>query len=175
MRIFLTVLFFSFSLSLSAQKVADFSNRLYFLAPEIDSLKCEVFAECDCCSDEICFLNNTQFIRLFYCLHNNSATSGTYKVLGNKLLLVYKGKVVTKIFDEDYYNKNNGTKGKYSWETASIGAYTDTISISFCNNSLKLTEKGEEILYGEISRHNSYKEALAELKKEGFWKRLGFK
>jgi len=73
----------------SVSIIKNLAGQVYFFAPEFDSTTCEVSAACDCCTEDILFLNNSNFIHISYCLSEEQVFKGTYKIDNDKVYLKY--------------------------------------------------------------------------------------
>lgn len=56
----------------------DFTGQVFMLTEYFVDDKCEVFAECDCCSTDLFFLKDKEFGMVSRCLYNDSYFRGTY-------------------------------------------------------------------------------------------------
>jgi len=101
------------------------------VAEDFSEDKCEVFAECDCCSSEIFFLSADRFCFVSKCISGDSYFKGTYTTKSNKLKLTFDKKYVNEITDDDYKVTKLETKIKN----------TDPIEFDIikCGQKLRLT------------------------------------
>ncbi len=73
---------------------ADLSGEVFFIGPEIDSVKAEIVADCDCCASDLAFINDSSFIFISRCLEGDIYVKGTYLTFGEQLILRTSGKIV---------------------------------------------------------------------------------
>lgn len=66
---------------------ADMSGKVFFIGPEIDSVKADIVAACDCCASDLAFIDSTSFIYIERCLGGDVYVKGHYLAFGNTLLL----------------------------------------------------------------------------------------
>jgi len=79
-----------------------FVGQVFMVAENFTEDKCEVFAECDCCSSEIFFLSADKFCFVSKCISGDTYYKGTYTWNSSKLKLRFDKKYVEEITDEDY-------------------------------------------------------------------------
>lgn len=89
-----------------------FSGQVFEIAENFTTDKCEVFAECDCCSSDIFFLSADKFCFVSRCMSGDSYFKGTYTVNSDKLTLTFDKKYIDEITDEDYNVVKLETKEK---------------------------------------------------------------
>ncbi len=76
-------------------------GKLYFLAPELDSAKCQAIGACDCCAGNLLFLTDTTFVAADYCMYDDCYYKGTYVVIGNEILFQSDSLRVDKVTNEE--------------------------------------------------------------------------
>ncbi len=143
---------------------------MYFFGPVLDSSNCKVVAECDCCSDDILFFNDTEFVKISYCVPDMIAEKGTYVVNSKKLVLNFSGVRVGKSLDEASANRKGKTK--YTFKTEKIKPSKIILTSFYCKKVLFYKTKGEDISYGSKAVSPSIGKRINELKTEGLWSRL---
>ncbi len=159
-----------------SQNKAGLINKVYYFGPEIDSITCRINAECDCCTDDIVFLNQKEFVKVSYCMADKSVSRGTYQASGDKLILKYKGIFISRNIDMEWESKHQSSKKiKYNWETHKVNTFSDTMIKISCKQTVIYKYEGEEILYGRLDEKTRADKFVTTLKKEGFWTKLGFK
>lgn len=70
------------------------SGEVFFIGPEIDSVKAAIVADCDCCASELAFINDSSFIFIGRCLEGDTYVKGNYLTFGEHLILRTAGKTV---------------------------------------------------------------------------------
>jgi hypothetical protein len=60
-----------------------------------DRKDCKIFAECDCCTSELYFINDKQFALIDYCTFDYTLSTGTYEVVSNIMTLTFKQRSLT--------------------------------------------------------------------------------
>ncbi len=155
-----------------SQTVNNLSGHVYYFGPALDSTKCEVLAECDCCSDDFLFLNDKDFIRVGYCVAEKSVIKGTYSVGQNNIFLQYDS---LNYFTEADNNNEIKTVSKGSSEylikSEKGKPFQDTLTKFNCKDKLFYKNAGEKS-FGTISSKDSINTLIDELKREGFWKKI---
>lgn len=146
----------------------------YFFAPQFDAEKCEGIAECDCCSSNVLFLDNTRFITICPCESDESVYKGTYKVLNDKVVLNYDTLEVQSVYDWEADIDTTGTvKPSYDIVVSSRDAVTETLDIKKCGGKLYFTTAIDaETFYGTIDKRYSLNQHIQILKKEGLWDKI---
>lgn len=156
----------------ASQTVNNLSGHVYYFGPAIDSTKCEVLAECDCCSDDFLFLNDKDFIRVGYCVAEKSVIKGTYSAGQDNLILQYDS--LTYFTEADNNNEiKTVSKGssEYLIKSEKGKPFQDTLTKFNCKEKLFYKNSGEKS-FGTISAKDSINILIDELKKEGFWKKM---
>jgi|CXWL01.1.fsa_nt_gi hypothetical protein len=154
------------------QTVNNLSGHVYYFGPALDSTKCEVRAECDCCSDDFLFLNEKDFIRVGYCVAEKSAIKGTYSIGQDNLVLQYDS--LTYFTEADNNNEiKTVSKGssEYLIKSEKGKSFQDTLTKVNCKEKL-FYKNSDEKSFGTISSKDSINILIDELKKEGFWKKM---
>ena len=141
------------------KKIFDIGSKTHFTDT------CAFYFECDCCSGDLIFNNDSTFYLKDYCVSDETVTFGHYSITNNIISLDYSGLYVSKTQNEA--------------DTSQISYFeTDTvikpISLkyipSLCNDKIMLTEQnGKELA---ISTHSEYDSAIKQLKADNFIDRL---
>jgi hypothetical protein len=157
-----------------------FSDKVYFLGPELDSSKCQIEAACDCCSDDLVFLDDSLFLVASYCESNTSYSKGKYTIKRNTLVLKYDSIQVSEDYN-DYNLKIDTLKGGIKNDTA---VYTITkgrasvvevaISVFKSRTVLKVGDKKTGIFYA-MESDKSLQGFVKTLKEEKIWEKLEMK
>ncbi len=71
-----------------SKKKQTLSGKVYRIGPGLDSINIQSFGECDCCSGQVAFINDSSFIAIDECLHNNGYFKGYYEVIGDTVRLM---------------------------------------------------------------------------------------
>lgn len=80
------------------------NGQIFHLGPTLDSLKVESFAEGDCSSTDVAFINDSQFVARINCLHNNSYFKGHYMASGDTIRLISDPLIILAEVDESSLN-----------------------------------------------------------------------
>ncbi|MNY24253.1 hypothetical protein D3C86_1579570 [compost metagenome] len=70
-----------------AESNNEFSGKLFFIGPDLDSVNASVVAECDCCASDLAFINDSVFLYVELCLGGDVYIKGKYRTFGNLLIL----------------------------------------------------------------------------------------
>jgi hypothetical protein len=145
----------------------DLSSKLFFMGPQIDTLKMDIRADCDCCASNLAFVNNKVFVFESLCLEGDDYFKGIYFKFKNLVFLKFNPMMVSSIH---YPGENMET----TWEKAS-----DSVSYSLLHFStlksewvLSASYYGSDTDYGMCNRTISVKKFLERLKSEDIWSKL---
>ena len=140
-----------------------FTGQVFMLTEYFLDDKCEVIAECDCCSTDLFFLTDKEFGMVNRCLYNDSYYRGTYSVKSTGLTLTFKQKVVNEIINEETNKIKNEPK------TVEIKPYQFTISK--CDTKIRLQHTTiKDFKNGSRYSVTREKELIKELKGTEAWK-----
>lgn len=154
------------------QATNNLSGHVYYFAPAIDSTKCTVIAECDCCSDDFLFLNENDFIRIAYCMAEQTVIKGTYAFEKDNVILKYDSLSYYTEADQNNEIKTVGKDKKEYLIKTEIGKPSlDTITQFTCKDKVFYKNSSEKS-FGTISEKDSIQTYIDELKKDGFWNKL---
>lgn len=141
----------------------NFTGQVFMLTEYYLDEKCEVNAECDCCSTDLFFLTDKEFAMVNRCLFNDSYYRGTYSVKANGLTLTFKQKVVNEIINEETNKIKNQTK------KVEIKPYK--FSIGKCDSKIRLQHATiKDFKNGSRYSVTREKELTKELKGTQAWK-----
>ena len=156
----------------AAEAVNNLSGHIYYFGPALDSTKCEVLAECDCCSDDFLFLNDKDFIRVGYCVAEKSVTKGTYSFGQDDVILQYDSLFyLTEADDNNEIKTVSKGSSEYLIKSKKSKPFVDTLTRFNCEEKLFYKSAGEKS-FGTVSSKGSIDILIDELKKEGFWKKM---
>ena len=95
--------------TLSDVTPASLVGQVYFYAPELDIALCQANGACDCCSGQILFLNDSDFVLIDYCESDADYNKGTYGFVGNNLVLTTDSICVRRRYN---WGKETDTTGE---------------------------------------------------------------
>jgi len=143
-----------------------FSGQVYVMTDQFTADTCRPQIECDCCSSDIVFITDKEFVMVDKCIHNDSYYRGMYTVTKEDLTLKFDQFVVK----ETYNDKTKETKiEKRNLKIGSINFYittckTDNFALS--RTDLKVLTKA----FKESSEKAN--QTIKELKKGEVWRQL---
>lgn len=82
---------------LETQPAFSFQGKVFFLGPS--KKECQIYAECDCCTSELAFINENDFVLVDFCTEENVWTTGTYRADSITLTLTFQQKAVVSAVD----------------------------------------------------------------------------
>lgn len=138
-------------------KPKDIKGQLFLFGPELDTANCRADGGCDCCMDNLYFIDETHFIRRLYCVEGDDVVSGVYKITGNKVVLTYDKTAVSTEYNwkqdiEDTTANLINTK-EFVVKPYEQQSYTDTLKASLCRTSLLFIAPGDDReFYGLIDK-----------------------
>lgn len=154
------------------QPTNNLAGHVYDFGPDIDTTKCEVLAECDCCSDDFLFLSDKDFIRIGYCVAEKTVIKGTYSFDQENVIFNYDSLYYFTEADENNEIKTVGKgSSEYLIKVESGQPFLDTLTKFICKQTLFYKNAGEKS-FGTISSKDSINTYIEVLKKEGFWKKM---
>ncbi len=140
-----------------------FNGQVYMLTEYFQDDKCEVTAECDCCSTDLFFLTDKEFGMINRCLFNDSYYMGTYTIKADEVVLTFKQKVINEITNEETNKIKNELK------TVEIKPYK--FAISKCDSKVRLQHATiKDFKNGSRYSVTREKELIKELKGTEAWK-----
>ena len=154
--------------------VLELTGADYFFAPQFDAEKCEGIAECDCCSWNVLFINDKNFITICPCESDESVFTGTYKILKDKVILDYDLREVDRNYNWEAETDTTGTvKPEYDIVVTSRQATTEVLNAKYCGGKLYFTTSvGNEVSYGVTDNRYSLQQHIQILREEGIWNKL---
>lgn len=170
-KIFPTLLFLLLSGQIFSQQKNKLNQTVYYFGPTIDSASAKVLAECDCCTDNILFINEKEFVAISYCMADKTVSKGNYTIQANKVILYYDGLFVNKIRNLDWDDNKKG-KSKYSFKSEKTKSFKTILTPTVYKNKLFYITNDEEVSYGTIEKKSSINVFIKELKSDGLWQRL---
>jgi hypothetical protein len=78
-----------------------FSGHRYVMTEHFTTDTCRPQIECDCCSSDILFISDKEFVMIDRCLYNDSYYRGTYSVTKENLTLNFRQIVVKETYVEE--------------------------------------------------------------------------
>lgn len=159
---------------IAAKPVFTLSGSNYFFAPEFDAEICEGIAECDCCSWNILFIDDKNFITICPCESDESVYKGTYQIFKDKVILSYNTLAVDRTYNGEADVDTTGTvKPEYDIAVTERPVTTEVLKVMHCENKLYFTiEADKELSYGVIDKRYSLKQHIQILKDEGLWDKI---
>lgn len=144
----------------------DLSNKLFFIGPQIDTLKMDIQADCDCCASNLAFVNDSIFVFESLCLEGDDYFKGTYFKFKELIFLKFHPITVSSIH---YPGENIET----TWEKASDSVSYSLLQFSTLKSEWVISASyGENTDYGMCNRSISVEKYLDRLKFLGVYDRL---
>lgn len=147
------------------------TGKVYFFGPRFDSIKCEIDAGCDCCSDNILFINDSNFVHISYCMDDDSYYKGKYIIHKDKVILKYDTFEVSKKTNFDNDDEVNQTTPFLITTSKSIFG-EKTLKRFDCKKTICFIIGDEEQSYGAIDKYETLSNLTSNLKNEGIWEKL---
>lgn len=159
--------------STSTTTIKSLSGQVYFFAPELDTTTCEATGACDCCSSNILFLDNTNFITICYCEADEQIFRGTYQIDKDKVLLQYDTLEVDKEYNWEMETDTTGTvKTEYFIKIQKTEANKTILTTLTCKGQVCFKTGDKEISFGSLDKKTSIDEHIQRLKDQGIWDKL---
>lgn len=148
-------------------------GKAYFFGPAFDKKSCTVIAECDCCSSNILFLNERDFIAISYCEAEQEFLKGHYQIIGESVVLNYNSLSVDKEYN---YEKETDTVNEdlpdYFITTKKSPATKEVLKGFNCKGQLYFQTGDTAIDYGAVDKEKTIQDYIALMKEEGIWEKL---
>lgn len=143
------------------------SNKLFFIGPQIDTLKMAIQAGCDCCASNLAFVNDSFFVFESLCLEGDDYFKGTYAKFRNLVFLKFHPIMVSST----HYP---GTDMESTWENKRDSVSYSVLEFSTLKSEwiLSASYYGTDTDYGMCNRTISVKKFLQRLESEGIWSKL---
>ncbi len=154
----------------------DLTGKLYFFAPLLDTTRCLVTGECDCCTDNLYFVNDHEFVRDLYCMEKDQIHQGKYRIENGKLILDYAANTVNAEYNWAKDEDTTKRKAKEHLISRFDGpTFTDTIEAQNCHGEFILFDKGKRgFFYGQIDKQQKPEAFELQLKNSRIWGELKF-
>lgn len=151
----------------------DFANTVYYFTSNFDSTNCKVFSACDCCSENIVFLNESEFITISYCLGNEGYFKGNYVILDSTLQLNFNKFYVLNEYNWEYELDTTGTiKNQYNIKKLKCDERPKRLDIFFCKKEVCLKGRHENQEYYGVIDTLQVEDIIGRMKKGGIWQNL---
>lgn len=156
------------------QPTNNLAGHVYSFGPSIDTAKCEVLIECDCCSDDFLFVNDKDFIQIGYCMSAKYVVKGTYSINQDNIIINYDSLHYFTEADNNYEIKTvSKGSSEYLINIEKRKPFTDTLKKFSCNGTYLYTiDYTIEKSFGTVSTNDSINTYIDMLKNEGFWKKM---
>ena len=151
----------------------DFANSVYYFTSDFDSTNCKVYSACDCCSENVLFLNEHEFITISYCQGNESYFKGKYVILDNTLQLNYDSSYVLNEYNWDHeFDTTRTIKNEFNIKKLKCKERPKRLDIFYCREKVCLQGGlDHQEFYGVIDTLQ-VEDFVTKMKKEGIWQNL---
>lgn len=151
----------------------ELSGQAYLFAPDLDTANCTVKGECDCCSSHILFVNDSNFIAIFYCVADEQIQKGTYNIKEDKIYLQYDTIEVNKNYNWDFETDTSGEAiSEYIITMQKINPRQTTLNAFPCKNHIYFKIKDIETAFGTLDKNETAATLIKKLKNEGVYEKL---
>ena len=147
------------------------TGKVYFFGPRFDSIKCEIDAGCDCCSDNILFINDSNFVHISYCMDDDTYYKGKYIIHKDKVILKYDTIEISKKTNFDSDNEVNQTTPFIITNSKSIFKEI-TLKRFDCKKTVCFIIGDKEQSYGALDKYETLSNLTSNLKNDGIWEKL---
>ncbi len=151
----------------------ELSGQAYLFAPDLDTANCTVKGECDCCSSHILFVNDSNFIAIFYCVADEQIQKGTYNIKEDKIYLQYDTIEVNKNYNWDFETDTSGEAiSEYIITMQKINPRQTTLNAYPCKNHIYFKIKDIETAFGTLDKNETAATLIKKLKNGGVYEKL---
>lgn len=143
------------------------NNKLFFIGPQIDTMKMDIRADCDCCASNLAFVNDSIFVFESFCLEGDDYFKGSYFKFRNLIFLKFHPISVSAIH---YPGEDQET----TWEKVSDSVSYSLLEFSTLKSEwvISASSYGTDSDYGMCNRTISAGKFLDRLKSDGVWEKL---
>jgi hypothetical protein len=156
---------------IASDTVLDFTNTVFRYASETNLEGCEFRLECDCCSSELVFLDDSVFYLVDYCVEDASVTKGTYFITDGYLIMKSGNISVHNLYNRKGEDTDNNPANDYTVSDSIIKPFHIKFSIESCESGIKLIDK-EEPQFVAMKSDSHPKTIISNLEEWGMMKRL---
>lgn len=138
-------------------------NHLYILSISFDSINCQAYGECDCCSSLVYFLDDSTFIREDLCLFDDLYYKGKYKIDKNQIIFNSESIFVSVKFleeEETYTDTTASISDSIKITTEKGRPYTTKWTLLECRDKLCFKNSEKEMPF--VSQDILYKQEFLE-------------
>ncbi|MES2628946.1 MAG: hypothetical protein V4616_08255 [Bacteroidota bacterium] len=152
---------------------SDLTGKLFLFAPELDTASCKVYGKCDCCMDDLFFVDDTHFVRDLYCVEADDIRQGTYRLENNTVILNYDAEFVKAEYNWERDRDNTKNAPEHLVSLRRGDRFSDTLFTSECKGSLVLMDRGSEsMFYGQIDPQQKPETFKLQLQDAKIWEKL---
>lgn len=152
---------------------AGFANSVYYFTSNFDSTNCKVYSACDCCSENVVFLNESEFVTISYCQGNEGYFKGKYVILDSTLQLNFNSSYVLNEYNWEYELDTTGTvKNQYTIKKMKSNERPKRLNIFYCKKQVCLKGSVEGEGYFGVLDTLQVIDIVARMKKDGIWQNL---
>jgi hypothetical protein len=149
--------------------VIDFTNTVFKYASKTDLEGCKFRLECDCCSSDLVFLNDSVFYLVDYCVEDASVIKGTYFITDGFLIIRSGNTSVHHLYNRSDMDDNS--TNDYTVTDSIIKPFHIKFSIASCESGIKLIDN-EEPQFLAIKTDNHPKTIISDLEEWGMMRRV---
>ncbi len=147
-----------------------YAGNVYFFAPKLDRYTCEVYGDCECCWDNLLFIDDYRFVRIYYCEADRDYRRGTYILRNDSVFLNYTSVEIEHElnwdWDEDKVLDSSDING-YTFTTTPVEELQDTLTTVDCNGSKRFkTGKVDDVYFGQPDIIKPMSEYLKEMRQD---------
>ncbi len=151
----------------------ELAGQADLFAPDLDTTNCTATGECDCCSSHILFVDDSNFIAIFYCVADEQIHKGTYNIDAKKVYLKYDTIEVSKNYNWDFETDTTGkVSTQYFIKRQKINRHQTTLTAYNCKNQIYFKANDLETAYGFLDRKETTATLIKKLKNEGVYEKL---
>jgi len=151
------------------------SEKLFLIGSVLDSNNVEIIAECDCCTSDFAFLNDSTFVYVNTCVHGDQYFKGKYISFCNTLLVKFDELSVDTNWEPDEtdstiaetINLQSHITVEHSPEVYDVFRLSQLKSRTVISTCL-----GASCEYGVEKRKQTLNDFIHDLKELKIWKKL---
>jgi hypothetical protein len=157
------------------QGVLNLAGQVYYYAPELDTITCTAFGQCDCCSGKFLFLNGNDFITMNVCESDNWYCKGHYKTVNQNVVLSYDGLVVHEKYNWEMDTDTSLMAKHYQIHTSKTNASTSLLSRVDCAKNICFKTDDKQPSFATLDTSQRLSDLIKQLEDRGIWQNLALK
>jgi hypothetical protein len=158
------------------EPILNLSGQVYFYAPELDTNTCEAYGQCDCCTGNFLFIDESNFIIIDVCESDNWYYKGKYKIANGCVILNYDSLMVKRNYNwKNETDTNSNAIEEYSIKISKTNLKSTVLTPIICKKNICFKTDDKQTAFVTLDKTQKLSEWIKQLKEEGIWEKLKIK